>query len=135
MLKDVLAVFKYYLGFYIFFSVPDGGHMIDVNHGWNRSYKPQFLGFVTSLILTLAAYRMVTYYELTDFLLTLTVFGLAILQALVQLFFFLHLGLEPKPHWGMITFLCTMLVIVVVIGGSLWIMNNLDYNLMPMMKH
>ena len=109
--------------------------MIDAHHGWNQSYKPQFLGFITSLVLTLAAYRIVTHYELTDFLLTLTVFGLATLQALLQLFFFLHLGVESKPQWGLITFLFTVLVIIVVIGGSLWIMNNLNYNLMSTMKH
>ena len=109
--------------------------MIDAHHGWNYSYKPQFLGFVTSLLLTLAAYRIVTHYELTDFLLILTVSGLAILQALLQLFFFLHLGLEEKPQWGLITFLFTALVMVIIIGGSMWIMNNLNYNLMPPMEH
>lgn len=109
--------------------------MIDAHHGWNFSYKPQFIGFVTSLIMTLAAYRIVTHYELTDFLLNMTVFGLALFQAVLQLFFFMHLGLEEKPQWGMITFLFTILVIVIVIGGSLWIMNNLNYDLMPTMEH
>jgi cytochrome o ubiquinol oxidase operon protein cyoD len=80
--------------------------------------------------MTVAIYRIVTHNELSDFLLTLTIFGLAIFQAVVQLFFFLHLGMESKPHWGMITFLFTVLVIIVVIGGSLWIMNNLNYDLM-----
>jgi len=107
--------------------------MIDTHHGWLRSYKPQFLGFVISVLLTIAAYRIVTYYELTDFLLIATVFGLAALQAVIQLFFFLHLGMESKPHWGMITFLFTLLIIFLVIGGSLWIMNNLNYDLMPKM--
>ena len=109
--------------------------MLDAHHGWNRSYKPQFLGFVASLLLTVAAYRIVTHNELSDFLLHLTIFTFAVFQALVQLLFFLHLGMESKPHWGMITFLFTVLIIVVVIGGSLWIMSNLNYDLMPMMKH
>ncbi len=109
--------------------------MIDAHHGWNASYKPQFLGFVMSVILTVAAYRIVTYNELSDFLLTLTICGIALLQALVQLVFMLHLGLETKPHWGMITFLFTVFVVIIIIGGSLWIMNNLNYDLMPQMKH
>lgn len=107
--------------------------MIDTFHGWSRSYKPQFLGFIVSLVLTLAVYRIVTHYQLSDFLLYLTIFGAAVLQALAQLFFFLHLGLESKPHWGMITFLFTILVVFIIIGGSLWIMNNLNYDLMPKM--
>jgi len=109
--------------------------MLDAHHGWNRSYKPQFLGFVTALLLTVAAYRIVTHNELSDSLLHVTIFGFAVFQALIQLFFFLHLGMESKPHWGMITFLFTALIIVVVIGGSLWIMSNLSYDLMPMTKH
>jgi cytochrome o ubiquinol oxidase subunit IV len=109
--------------------------MIDAHHGWNASYKPQFIGFVISVMLIFSTYRIIMYHELSHTLLTWTIFGSAIGQALVQLFFFLHLGLESKPHWGMTTFLFTVLVIIVVIGGSLWIMSNLNYDLMPKMEH
>lgn len=109
--------------------------MIDAHHGWNKSYKPQFLGFVTSLLLTLAVYRIVVHHELRNSLLTVTILVFAILQALIQLFFFFHLGLESKPRWGMITFLFTVLVILIVVGGSMWIMSNLNYDLMPPMEH
>jgi len=105
--------------------------MIDPRHGWNVSFKPQYLGFVLSLILVLASYRIVTHYHLSSTALILTLFGLVILQALLQLVFFLHLGLESKPHWNLVTFLFTVLVVVVIVGGTLWIMYNLNYNLMP----
>ena len=39
--------------------------------------------------------------------------------------------MESKPHWQTITFCFMLLVVFLVIGGSLWIMNNLDYNMMP----
>ncbi|SRR5581483_8831940 len=109
--------------------------MIDSHHGWNASFKPQFIGFVISFMLIVAAYRIVVHYELTEGLLIATICILGFLQALAQLVFFLHLGLESKPHWGLITFLFTALVAIIVIGGSLWIMNNLNYNLMPKMEH
>ncbi len=109
--------------------------MIDSHHGWNFSFKPQFLGFVVSLILMVSLYRIVSHYELTDFLLTVTIFGASILMALFQLVFFMHLGFAAKPHWPLITFAFTVLVIFVVVGGTLWIMNNLEYNLMPPMQH
>jgi cytochrome o ubiquinol oxidase operon protein cyoD len=104
--------------------------MIDPHHGWNASLKPQIIGFVASFLLLISAYRIVTHHHLTDGLLTLTIVSAAIAQALIQLVFFLHLGLESKPHWNIITFLFTMLVIVLIIGGSLWIMNNMNDNLM-----
>jgi cytochrome o ubiquinol oxidase operon protein cyoD len=109
--------------------------MIDGHHGWNRSYKPQFIGFVSSLIVILALYRIVTHYELTQIRLLLTVVGLASIQAIIQFFFFLHLGMESKPKWGTISFLFTVLTLVIIIGGSLWIMKSLNYDLMPTMSH
>lgn len=108
--------------------------MIDLHHGWNASFKPQFLGFVVSTVLIASSYLIVGHHHLSNEALTLTIFGLAVVQALVQLVFFLHLGLESKPHWNTITFLFVVLVIVIIIGGSLWIMNNINYNLMPPMQ-
>lgn len=109
--------------------------MIDLHHGWNASFKPQFIGFVVSLLFTVGVYRFVTHRELTESHLTLTIVIFCALQALIQLFFFLHVGMESKPHWATITFLFTILVVVIIIGGSLWIMHNLDYNLMAPMEH
>ena len=109
--------------------------MIDPHHGWNVSLKPQFIGFVLSFLLIIGAYRIVTSHHLSNGLLSLTIVSAAIAQALIQLVFFLHLGLESKPRWNIITFLFTLLVIVLIIGGSLWIMNNINYNLMPTMEH
>lgn len=105
--------------------------MIDPRHGWNVSFKPQYLGFVLSLILVFASYRIVTHYHLSNTTLFLTLFGLVILQALLQLVFFLHLGLESRPHWNLISFIFTAIVVFVIVGGTLWIMYNLNYNLMP----
>ncbi len=107
--------------------------MIDAHHGWNHSYKPQFLGLTVGVIMTFAAYRIVMYHHLAGFTLIATIFILALIQALLQFVFFLHLGLESKPQWGMLTFLFTALVLIIIVGGSLWIMNNMNYNLMPPM--
>lgn len=110
-------------------------NMIDREHGWNISFKPAILGLMLSLLLLVAMYHFVTRHGLSDLLLTLSVFAMAIVQALIQLFFFLHLGMESKPHWNSIAFLFTALVIMIIIGGSLWIMQNLNYNVMLPMHH
>lgn len=103
---------------------------MDRFHGWSISLKPLHLGLISSFILLLAAYRIVVHTHLSSAPLIFTVFGLGILQALLQLIFFLHLGLESKPHWYMITLLFTILIAIIVVGGSIWIMSNLNYNLM-----
>ena len=106
--------------------------MLDRHHGWNVSYKPAVLGFIFSLILIAAMYRFAIHHHLSGVAFSWAIFGFGTLQALIQLVFFLHIGMESKPHWNVITFAFTVLVIAIVIGGSIWIMNNLDYNLMPM---
>ena len=44
---------------------------------------------------------------------------------------YLHLGLESKPRWNLMMFLFMVLLIFVLVGGSMWIMYNLNYNVMP----
>jgi cytochrome o ubiquinol oxidase subunit IV len=52
---------------------------------------------------------------------------LAILQLVVQLMLFLHLGDEPKPRWNLLAFLFAVLVVAIVVGGTLWIMYELSH--------
>jgi heme/copper-type cytochrome/quinol oxidase subunit 4 len=41
---------------------------------------------------------------------------------------FLHLGQEAKPRYQLIAFNFMVLVVLVVVFGSIWIMQNLDYH-------
>jgi hypothetical protein len=58
-----------------------------------------------------------------------TILGFAVLQMLVQIFFFLHLGRGPKPLYNVVFFVCTVSTIMVVVGGSIFIMSHLHYNM------
>lgn len=89
------------------------------------------VGFVLSILLTLAAYSSVVNRTHPDSTLIGIIVGLAVTQLLVQLVFFLHLGRESKPRWKLMIFLWMLLIVGIVVGGSLWIMQNLDYNMMP----
>jgi cytochrome o ubiquinol oxidase subunit IV len=96
----------------------------------HSTFKLYLIGFTLSLLLTLAAYFVVTKQLFTGFALVGAVWGLGLLQAIVQLLFFMHLGRETKPHWNMIVFLFMLLVLCILVFGSLWIMYTLDYNVM-----
>lgn len=89
------------------------------------SFKPPIIAFVSSAILTVAAYSM--RYSAG------WVMSLATLQGLIQIVCYYGLGFEEKPHWNLVMFLFMALVLFVVIGGSLWIMYNLNYDVMPEM--
>jgi len=102
----------------------------DVAHGTTRSY---IVGFILSLALTLAAYFVVSEKLVGNDILNYTISALALVQMVIQVLFFLHLGSESKPRWNQLTFLFMLIVIVIIIGGSLWIMANLIERTMPPM--
>ena len=108
--------------------------MMDTHHRWNISFKPLIIGFILSLILTLGSYGVLQVPLLSGSTLMATIALMGIVQAFVQLFFFLHVGIESKPRWNLGIFLFMVLLIIVLIGGSLWIMYNLDYHMMPTMS-
>ncbi len=87
-------------------------------------------GFVLSLVLTLGAYFLVTHHTYIGGTLLAAIVFLALVQLGVQLYFFLHLGAEPKPYWKSLVFIFMAVVVVILVGGSLWIMANLNYRTM-----
>ncbi len=97
-------------------------------HGDYRSYVT---GFVLSLTFTLIPYVIVVEELMSGVALAFVLVGFALIQLMVQLRFFIHLGHENGPRWNLVAFLFMVLVVGIVVGGSLWIMHNLNYNMMP----
>ncbi|HSW87797.1 MAG TPA: cytochrome o ubiquinol oxidase subunit IV [Candidatus Saccharimonadales bacterium] len=92
-------------------------------------------GFILSLVLTIIAYLAVVNHVFAGEIIVLVILVLAVIQLVVQLFFFLHLGQESKPRWNTIFFISTVCMILVLVIGSIWIMNHLNYNMTPMEMH
>ncbi len=101
----------------------------DVNQ--QRTLRLYALGFAWSIALTLGAYVAVVNQLLGRRELIIYIMVLALIQVWVQLYFFLHLGSEAKPQWNVWTFLFMTLILLIIVIGSLWIMHNLNYNMMP----
>jgi cytochrome o ubiquinol oxidase operon protein cyoD len=57
---------------------------------------------------------------------------LAIAQMGVHLVFFLHITTGPDNTNNVLALAFGILIVVLVMGGSLWIMDNLNHNMMPM---
>jgi cytochrome o ubiquinol oxidase operon protein cyoD len=62
----------------------------------------------------------------------IALFVLAIGQMGVHLVFFIHLTTGPDNLNNILALAFGVLIVVLVIGGSLWIMHNLNHNMMPM---
>ncbi len=57
---------------------------------------------------------------------------LAVAQMGVHLVFFLHITTAPDNTNNVLALAFGVLIVTLVVGGSLWIMANLDNNMMPM---
>jgi cytochrome o ubiquinol oxidase operon protein cyoD len=95
--------------------------------------KSYVIGFVLSVLLTLAAYFLVTdpaYFHASYGMIVPIILILAIIQLLVQLIFFMHLAHESGPRWKLAVLISTIGIVLIVVVGSIWIMNHLNYNMM-----
>lgn len=102
---------------------------LDREHGSMNSYV---IGFILSLVSTFIPYYLVVNRSLAGTLLLTTILGIAMLQMIIQITFFLHLGRGPKPNWNLFFFVGTVGIILVIVGGSVMIINNLHYNMSPL---
>jgi len=57
---------------------------------------------------------------------------LAIAQMGVHLVFFLHITSGPDNTNNVLALAFGVLIVILLLGGSLWIMSNLNHNMMPM---
>jgi cytochrome o ubiquinol oxidase operon protein cyoD len=91
-------------------------------------------GFVLSILFTVAVFSLQPLHQLFHhtFLTHQTIWVLyvvfALLQLLVQLFFFLHLS-SKKNHWNVAVLGFALFIIALVVGGTLWIMSNVQHNM------
>jgi cytochrome o ubiquinol oxidase operon protein cyoD len=60
------------------------------------------------------------------------IFAFAIVQIIVHVVFFLHLDTRSEGGWTLLAFLFTTVIVVLTIGGSIWVMYHLNTNMMPM---
>ena len=102
---------------------------------WHGSLTSYLVGFILCLILTVASFLIVYFKLLTGHALIYTLIALGITQAIIQMLFFLHVGQEAKPRWETISFCFMIMCVLILVIGSLWIMNDLDQRVMPTMTH
>lgn len=103
----------------------------------HNPYAPYFIGFALSLILTVGAFAITILqrdsgggaYGEKAIVISLAI--LAVVQLIVQLMFFFHLGEEKKPRLNSVSFVFMLIVVGIIAFGSIWIMYNLNYNMMP----
>jgi cytochrome o ubiquinol oxidase operon protein cyoD len=95
-----------------------------------RSIRPYLIGLALALLLTAIPFALVATHALPR-LTTLVVIAIAaVIQVLVHLRFFLHLSLRSTPQENLIALAFAAVLIVLMVGGTLWIMFNLHHRMM-----
>jgi len=88
------------------------------------------IGVSLCLILTFAAFALVEYRFLSTKMSFIALGALAIAQLFVQSTCFLRLNASKEGRWSLLPYLFTILVVAILIGGSIWVMYNLNYNML-----
>ncbi|WFT93491.1 cytochrome o ubiquinol oxidase subunit IV [Bradyrhizobium barranii] len=98
------------------------------SHGTVKSYV---VGFILSLGLTALSFGAVMSGTLPRDMILPAITLLAVVQLLIQLICFLHLGTAPEQRNNTMIFILTGSLIATIVGGSLWVMHNANVNMMP----
>lgn len=98
-------------------------HERAAGHG---SVKTYVIGFVLSVILTAIPFWMVMDGSFGKHATTIGIFTLAIVQIVVHLKYFLHLDFTRDGRLNTFAFLFTAMIIVMLVGLSVWIITAAD---------
>lgn len=88
-------------------------------------------GFVLSVLLTGAAFALVWLRPMAPARIFELIMGAALVQMVVHLTLFLHLNRSSTQRWNVVVLAFAALIIIILIGGSLWIMTNANHDMMP----
>jgi cytochrome o ubiquinol oxidase operon protein cyoD len=95
-----------------------------------RSY---LIGFLLSVLLTAVPFGLVMTGALGDPRDTaMWVIGLAFVQIVVHMIYFLHLNTKSEGGWTMMATIFTIVVVGITLTGSIWVMYHMNANMMPM---
>ncbi len=110
----------------------DHGHHAHDDHADHGSLKSYAIGFILSVILTAIPFWMVmdnvfVKPSVTAFVLLI----FAAVQIVVHMVYFLHMNTRSEGGWSMLALIFTVVLVVIVLSGSIWVMYHLNHNMMP----
>ncbi|TYC64118.1 cytochrome o ubiquinol oxidase subunit IV [Stappia sp. BW2] len=101
-------------------------------HGGHGSFRSYMIGFGLSVVLTIIPFWLTMTDVLDSRLLAVAiVFILGAGQMIVHIYFFLHMNSRAEEGWLAMSLSFTVLLVVIVLSGSIWVMFHLDENMMP----
>lgn len=106
------------------------------DHGAHGSLRDYVVGFLLSVVLTAIPFWLVMSGAIADRQTTgLVVMAFAAVQIVVHMIYFLHMNTRSEGGWQVMALIFTIVIVVIVLSGSLWVMYHLNHNMMPMTSH
>ncbi|OPB31070.1 cytochrome o ubiquinol oxidase subunit IV [Bartonella sp. AR 15-3] len=105
--------------------------MYDKNH--DPGIGSYLVGFILSVLFTLGSFIPVMYGLLDSWAISTKVIyliGMALIQIIIQIVFFLHLSSGPDAKWNLAALLFAAMCVFIIIGGTWWAISHLNYNMM-----
>jgi len=96
-------------------------------HGGRVTIRPYLVGFVLALVLTAIPFGLVAARTLRPIQIFVVIGVAAIAQVVVHLRYFLHLDLKPSSQNKRIALCFAAVVLLILVGGTLWMMVDLNY--------
>ncbi len=106
-----------------------GGTVAGESHASAKSYM---IGFVLSVILTAIPFGLVMdsgHYGFSTETVLAAILALAVVQVFVHVVYFLHMDRSAEQRWNVVAFAFTLLILVIVVAGSIWVMHNATTNM------
>ena len=110
------------------------GFMDAADHSVGEGIRGYVFGFVLSVALTAASFYVVSTDLIWGPAIPVALAVLAVAQIGVHLVFFLHITTAPDNTNNVLALAFGVLIVALIIGGSVWIMNNLNDRMMPTMQ-
>ena len=113
----------------------DGHDHHDDGHG-EITLRGYLTGFILAVILTVVPFWLVMGNVLESSGMTaLVILAIGAVQMVVHIVYFLHMSPSAEGGWNMLALIFTVIIVVIALVGSIWVMYNLDTNMMPDMIH
>lgn len=105
----------------------DHGH--DAPHSTRGGYVT---GFLLSVVLTAIPFGIVMGGWIVDNRVAVAICAaLAMVQIVVHMIYFLHMNSKSEQGWTLMALIFTVIIVVIALSGSLWVMYNMNLNMMP----
>lgn len=98
----------------------------------HSTLKGYITGFVLSVILTAIPFLLVMGKVFDKSNVTaMVILGLAAIQIIVHMVYFLHMDSKSEGGWNMLAMIFTIVLVVILLSGSIWVLYHLNTNMMP----